>query len=385
MADIDDAPVNGNGEPLGTAPEAPKPAETAPASEVPAAPEFEFVPAPAETAEAVAAPGAEPGGVSASVATPVEAAPAPEVVAPIAGFAPEQLPLAAPDVTVPVAAAIATEPEPDVADGLTGQLQALSDSLEPPVTAEETPADPAAGQDEAIAEQPAAAAATAPETAPADEAAATAAEFDAATGTDATEAAGEAGVADAEAASTEAGAAEVAVGEATEPAEGEATEGAATAAEGEAAGESLDDIAPGTVAAEAVAATATEGEEAAALPEVEGPRTTVSWWPFIAYIVVWLGAAAYAVWQLQQLPPGVTAYETNFYTMSMLGGLVLLAAGPVLLLIVWLASWIGHKGARVGLMFISALMKGALATLIGAVIWIGAIVLVDYLRLGRPF
>jgi hypothetical protein len=52
---------------------------------------------------------------------------------------------------------------------------------------------------------------------------------------------------------------------------------------------------------------------------------------------------------------------------------------------VWLASWIGRKGARVGLMFISALMKGALATMLGAMIWMGALLLIDYLRLGRPF
>jgi hypothetical protein len=36
-------------------------------------------------------------------------------------------------------------------------------------------------------------------------------------------------------------------------------------------------------------------------------------------------------------------------------------------------------------MFISALIKGATATLFGAVVWIGALMLIDYLRLGRPF
>ena len=113
--------------------------------------------------------------------------------------------------------------------------------------------------------------------------------------------------------------------------------------------------------------------------------TTVSWWPFIAYDVIWLAAAAYAVWQLQQLPVGTAAYETNLYSMTMLGGLILLGIGPVLLLVVWFASWIGRPDTRKGLMFISALVKGAAATLIGAVIWMGALLLVDYLRLGRPF
>ena len=115
------------------------------------------------------------------------------------------------------------------------------------------------------------------------------------------------------------------------------------------------------------------------------PRTTVSWWPFVAYVVVWLAAAAYAVWQLEQLPTGLAAYETNFYSMSERAGARTSGVGPVLILVVWFASWIGRQGARIGLMFISALLKGAAATLVGAVIWIGALLIVDYLRLGRPF
>jgi hypothetical protein len=160
----------------------------------------------------------------------------------------------------------------------------------------------------------------------------------------------------------------------------DAAEGLEPSAQGETLAESLDDIAPGTVGV----ATADE-PEGAILADVEKPLRKVSWWPFVGYIVVWLGVAAYAVWQLEQLPTGLAAYETNFYSMTMLGGLALLAVGPVLILVVWLASWIGRKGARIGLMFISALMKGALATMLGAMIWMGALLLVDYLRLGRPF
>ena len=161
------------------------------------------------------------------------------------------------------------------------------------------------------------------------------------------------------------------------PTEDEGAEGEASAqlAEGE---PSLDDIAPGTVAV----GEAEEDEEVEEL--VAAPVTRVSWWPFVGYVVVWLGAAGYSVYQLRDTPIGQGVYETNLYRMSMLGGLSLLAAGPALLLIVWLASWIGRKNRRIGLMFISALVKGATATLLGAIIWIGAIVLIDYLRFGRP-
>jgi hypothetical protein len=188
-------------------------------------------------------------------------------------------------------------------------------------------------------------------------------------------------------------------GEATTPAENPPAEGSA-----------LDDIAPGTVAgaeagaepaageageageAEAAASASGEPQAAAELSAAaaeaampEAVATKVSWWPFVGYMVVWLGAAGYAVWQLEMLPTGQAAYESDFYSQTMLGGLVLLGMGPALLIVVWLASWIGRKGAKIGSMFISALIKGATATLFGAIVWMGALMLIDYLRLGRPF
>ena len=178
--------------------------------------------------------------------------------------------------------------------------------------------------------------------------------------------------------------------EPAEPAEGEQpAEGEAAAAEGAegaatSEGESLDEIAPGTTAEEVTEGAAEEGEAIEAELAV-GPKTKVWWWPFVGYIVVWLAAAAYVVYELRLTPIGQGVYETDLYRWSMLGGLILLALGPLLLLIVWLASWIGRENRRIGLMFISAFVKGATATFIGAIIWIGAIVLIDYLRFGRPF
>jgi hypothetical protein len=134
-------------------------------------------------------------------------------------------------------------------------------------------------------------------------------------------------------------------------------------------------------AADAAAAPAPEAEEQLA----PAPITKVSWWPFVAYVVAWLGVAGYAVWKLQETPLGHAPYETDLYALSMVVGLSMLAAGPALILIVWLASWIGRKNCRIGSMFISALVKGATVTLLGAIIWMGAIMLTDYLHLGRPF
>ncbi len=161
--------------------------------------------------------------------------------------------------------------------------------------------------------------------------------------------------------------------------EGEAVEGEQAPAEGEQVATALDDIEPGTVAG-----TETDAELGAE-GLAEGPITSVSWWPFIGYMVAWLAVAGFAVWQMEQLPAGQAAYESDLYSISILAGLVLLGIGPILLLIVWLASWIGRSGVRIGSLFISALIKGATATLFGAIVWIGALMLIDYFRLGRPY
>jgi hypothetical protein len=169
-------------------------------------------------------------------------------------------------------------------------------------------------------------------------------------------------------------------------AEGEVTAETEVAAETDVsaeadATESFDEIAPGTVAEDVVAA---EGSEAAA-PAIDKSLTTVSWWPFVAYAGVWLLAAGGSAFALQQLPSGQIAYESELYTYVTFGGVALLAAGPILLLATWLVSWLRTDGAKVGSMLISALIKGSSATLFGAALWLGLLLLVDYLRLGRPY
>jgi len=256
---------------------------------------------------------------------------------------PDEVPAPAPEPaeTLPVpplaeSVPIAAEPDsaPDSADSdLTGQLQALTESLDAPETPEAEIGSDSAEPDDV---EPSAAALDAP--------AAENPEI-----TDPAEAAATDAVTDATAVLTVSGTESVA--------------------------ETLDSIAPGTVA---------QGESVA--PEtvdVQAAVTTVSIWPFVGYVVVWLAVAGYAIWRFMQIPAGTALFETELYRTSMLGGLVLLAAGPALFLIVWIVSWIGVKNARGGAMFFSALIKGAVATLLGALIWWGALLLMDYLRLGR--
>jgi hypothetical protein len=279
---MEDVSVNENGEPLGITPDTPTRAE--PTAEAPAptapmepAPTIATSSVPAEPWPAPVVPEpllAEP--VMELAPEPTEPAPSPEPApAPAPEPAPaEQLTIETAEAVAPIAVVADAEiasagfmTEGDVADGLTGQLQALSESLGEPADELATAEGEAAPYGVAeLVEQPA-------------------------EGAEAAVEAPEGAEATAEAAT----------------AEGD------TAAGVEPATESLDDIAPGTVTVAAV-----EESADAVLDEVEAPRTTVSWWPFIGYVLVWLGAAGYAVWQLEALPIGQAAYETTFYSTAML-------------------------------------------------------------------
>ena len=139
--------------------------------------------------------------------------------------------------------------------------------------------------------------------------------------------------------------------------------------------DSLDDIVPET--------THVVPEAAVALPASVRPAG-VPWWPFLAYLGAWVVLTGLAVWQLLQLPTEQVAYESQAYGLMVLGGLIMTAVGPLLILSVWFAVWSGRSpGERSGLLT-SALLKGAVATLGGAVFWWAALIAVDSVRLGSP-
>jgi hypothetical protein len=143
--------------------------------------------------------------------------------------------------------------------------------------------------------------------------------------------------------------------------------------------ESLDDIAPGTVAA-------ADHEEAGDATEAElvvGGGSSVANWPFVVYVALWFAAAGAGVWKFLQIPAGQAVFDNSLYATSLLVGLGLLALGPVVLLVVWVVTLFTRENAKGGALFISALVKGASATLLGAIIWMGALMLTDFLRVGR--
>jgi len=108
----------------------------------------------------------------------------------------------------------------------------------------------------------------------------------------------------------------------------------------------------------------------------------VSPWPFAAYVTLWLAFAGWVVWRFSQVPGGEAVFEASAYPISMLGGLILAIAGPVLTVAVWIASW-GAPGHTKVEVLSSAAIKGAIATLAGVALWWLALVIVDQVRMGR--
>lgn len=99
----------------------------------------------------------------------------------------------------------------------------------------------------------------------------------------------------------------------------------------------------------------------------------LTWIPFAAYMGLWLGLAASSAWLLSGATAERPARWMNVYEPLVWAGLVLVALGPVLSLVVWLFARARRpRGARTGL-FASAMIRGAATAFLGALIWIGTL------------
>ncbi len=117
---------------------------------------------------------------------------------------------------------------------------------------------------------------------------------------------------------------------------------------------------------------------------VPAPRDSVPWTPFIVYVAVWVVFAGVVIWRFSDVPQGQAVYDSPFYPLSVLAGVALTVAGPLLSLATWAAAW-GAPGASRWGQFVSALVKGSVATACGVLLWWIALVIVDQVRLGRVF
>ncbi len=112
------------------------------------------------------------------------------------------------------------------------------------------------------------------------------------------------------------------------------------------------------------------------------PRTYLPGWPFLLYVMAWAGLAAATLLMLAGPEAPLVPLDDPAYPALLATGLALVAAGPALSLVVWaFARAKAPAECRQGLLT-TALVRGAAATLGGVVMWWGALLLVDALRLG---
>lgn len=126
-----------------------------------------------------------------------------------------------------------------------------------------------------------------------------------------------------------------------------------------------------------------EGELTAEQLEVAAPVVGTPTWPYVVYLVVWVALCLLAGWQLLQIPIGQIISTTEIYRLTIIGGVVMTIAGPIVILAVWLASRVrAGEHSKAGLLS-SALLKGAVVTLLGVAMWWGTFLIVDQARFGR--
>jgi hypothetical protein len=117
-------------------------------------------------------------------------------------------------------------------------------------------------------------------------------------------------------------------------------------------------------------------------PEAESRarRPRVPWWPFMIYLGFWIVGVGAAAWLFLTEPAVGSVAGESTYPYMLRAGLVLTALGPALALVVWFISWFtATRGTRSGL-FADSMLKGALTTLSGVVVWWLMLMIVDRVR-----
>jgi hypothetical protein len=139
---------------------------------------------------------------------------------------------------------------------------------------------------------------------------------------------------------------------------------------------------PAEVAPEPAAETPAEPAQEPApvlVPEVSSDIAPA--WPFLAHGGLWVVFSGLLLWKMLGIPEGVPTYEATYYPFFLLAGLTLTAVGPFLIVAVWLSLKRRAKSPKD--LFISAMYRGAVATMAGVALWWAALLVIDQIRLGR--
>jgi hypothetical protein len=148
-------------------------------------------------------------------------------------------------------------------------------------------------------------------------------------------------------------------------------------------------------ATEVVTEEVTEPEPPAATPPIEQASADaalveavaggLTWIPFAVYLGAWIALAAASAYLLQSATVEQPARWLPEYPALVFTGVVLVALGPLMSLVVWAVART-RRGAehRRGLLA-SALVRGAVATFFGALLWIVTLYVIDVLTTGSAW
>ena len=126
------------------------------------------------------------------------------------------------------------------------------------------------------------------------------------------------------------------------------------------------------------AAIAIGGADAALAEAVDGGLT---WIPFAAYLGCWLLLSAVSGYLLSGATPQSPARFLPAYEPLMWSAVGLVAAGPVLSLVVWLAARARRPAHKRRGILASAMVRGSLAAFFGVAIWIATLYGLDVMTM----
>ena len=130
-------------------------------------------------------------------------------------------------------------------------------------------------------------------------------------------------------------------------------------------------------AAEPVAVTEAAVEDAG----IEEP-SGIGWTPFLVYLAAWVVLSVGAVVLLRPAALEGGARWAPEYPYAIYAGIGMMAVGPLLAIVVWLATRARREIDARHDLFVSAFVKGALVTFTGVVLWIVALYVLDLFTSG---
>lgn len=114
----------------------------------------------------------------------------------------------------------------------------------------------------------------------------------------------------------------------------------------------------------------------AELPKERMPRV-----PFVLFVIAGAVLAGFASWAVFQVPVGTSMLESQYYSATLLAAAALVALGLLMVLPVWLVART-EVSERPGL-FTRVFFRSSLCTALVVLLWVGALVLSDLIRLDR--